>query len=356
MHPANQISLKPHKEPATALFHSGLLWKEWRQHRFLFLLFFSLMTLELVFSLFCMPFLASMQQNHVNVSSSFPILAVKAILQNGMSFTENISMIAVVMLAVIMLGKDRAHSLKYLVSTAVSRRQIIAAKWLLGSLVILLAMSVLVSVMYIISAPDPQTVPVQLLLLWGLRMTLALLFLFGLALLSACIFSASLYAAVFTGFFLALPMLLIHIIVSPLAKYHVLSAQHANQVYQWSNVFNIISYVGADGVSGGSGAFIAGISTFILLFLMILCFLFSMRVFEHAPLERNGEILLIGHSKEIGRLVLACLFAPLYAGDLSASWPWFFIYSLLLGAAIYLGLGLLWKLQFGLGLARRAVR
>jgi hypothetical protein len=33
----------------TALFHPGLLWKEWRQHRYLWILFFSLIMLQPVF-------------------------------------------------------------------------------------------------------------------------------------------------------------------------------------------------------------------------------------------------------------------------------------------------------------------
>lgn len=355
MHPENQISRNPPKHLDETWFHPGLIWKEWHQQRFLFLLFFLLMMLELIFSLFCSQILVSAQQTHVN-SVINPLLAVKTILQSGMSFTETVSGFAVVMLAVIMLGGERKQSLPYLASTAVSRRQILAAKWLLGSLVILLAMTALLLCMWLISALDPLTIPVQSLLLWGLHMTMALLGLFSVAMLSACIFSSILYAAVFSGFFLLLPMLLIHIVMAPLTKYDALSALQAAQVYALSNAFNVISYIGAEGGSGASTTWLPWFSTIILLFMMVLCIVLSLRIFEGAPLERNGEALLIGHSKEIGRLVLACLFAPFYAVNLAESWPWYFVITFLLASTIYFGFGLLWRLQSSLGLDRNAVR
>lgn len=339
----------------TALFHPGLLWKEWRQHRYLLLLLFFLMTLELLFSQLCVQIFSFGNQDPANSGLRLPLLVIKTILQNGMSFTENIAVIAVVLLAAIMLGAERGRSLNYLASTAVSRRQILAAKWLLGNLAIMLCMFGLFLYMYVISALNPLAVPVNLLLLWSLRMTVTLLFLFSLALLSACIFSSILYSTVFTGFFLMLPSLLSYIMVYPLSKYHVLSAMQASLVNQWSNTLDIMAYIGADGGIGTSNGWVFWVSTIILLGANILCLLLARRLFERNPLERNAEVLLSGNSKEVGRLVLALLLAPLWAGNLAGSWPLFLIYLLLLAAAVYLGFGLLWKLMANLGLGRNAV-
>lgn len=355
MHPADQARAKsPDQQATRSLFHPGLLWKEWHQHRYLFLLLLFLIMLETLFSQIYVQGFILNNQNTGYSDLRLPILVIKTILQNGMSFTESISIFAVVMLGAIMLGGERNHSLKFLAGTNVSRRQIIAAKWLLGNLAILICMVALLLNMYNISTIDPQAVPVQLLLLWGLRMTLALLFLFSLAMVSACIFSSPLYSAVFTGFFLMLPMLLMHIAIYPLEKFHVLSAMQAGQVNQLVNVLNIINYIGADGGSGVSNGGVAWGSAIILLIANVLCLLLSMWLFEHTPLERNGEMLMIGNSKEVSRLVLAILLAPLWAANLAGSWSLFLIYLVLLAAAIYLGLGLMWRLMASLGLNKNS--
>ncbi len=354
MHPADQTRAKWfNKYVITALFHPGLLWKEWRQHRFLFMLLFLAMMLELLFSqLYVQNFLSN--QNTAYSNLRMPILVIKTILQNGMSFTEIIAVIAVVLLAAIMMGAERGQSLNYLASTAVSRRQILAAKWLLGNLFIMFCMFGLFLYMYVISILNPLEVPVNLLLLWSLRMTVAMLFLFSLALLSACIFSSILYSTVFTGFFLLLPSLLSYIIVYPLSKYHVLSAMQANQVNQWSNTLDIMAYISANRGIEVSNGLIPWVTTIILPIAIIFCLLLAMRLFEHNPLERNGEVLLSGNSKEIGRLVLTILLAPLWATNLAGSWSLFLIYLVLLTAAIYLGLGLIWRFMASLDLGKNS--
>ncbi len=311
MRPADQARAKPLNQQAmTALFHPGLLWKEWRQHRYLLALLFFLIMLEPVFLplflLVSIPDASMIAESGLTPS----VWAVKSITQNGLGFMEQTSIVTVVLLASLMLGLERGSSLNYLASTAVSRRQILAAKWLLGNLGIMLCMFGLFLYMYGLSAINPLAISIHQLLFWSLRMTVALLTLFSLALLSACIFSSILYSTVFTGFFLMLPSLLSYIMVYPLSKYHVLSAMQASQVNQWSNTLDIMAYIGADGGIGASNGWVFWVSAIILLGANILCLLLAMRLFERNPLESNGEVLLIGNSKEIGRRVLALLLPP----------------------------------------------
>lgn len=334
------------------LFHPGLLWKEWRQHRYLWILFFSLIMLQPVFvplfiRVFALP-------NRIIAESGLSPSAwvLKAIIQNGACFMEQTAVIAVVLLATIMLGAERGSSLNYLASTAVSRRQILAAKWLLGNLGILVCMSALLLYMVAISTINSGIIPLSLLLLWSVRTTLVLLALFSLALLSACIFSSILYSAVFTGFFLMLPVLLTSIIVFPLTKFHVLTVAQASQVNQWLNYLNIIEYISADGAAGlNNTGYLLG-SMFVLLLADLLFLLMAMRLFDRNPLERSGEVFLSGNSKEKGRLGLAIFLSPLLACNMADSWPQFLICLLLLFIAIYLGMGILWRLSAGLGLAK----
>ncbi len=336
----------------TSLFHPGLLWKEWHHFRYLWILFFSLIMLQPIFvPLFTRAF--ALTNRAITESGLNPATWVlKAIIGGGIGFTEQAAMIAVVLLATIMLGVERGSSLNYLASTAVSRRQILASKWLMGNLGILVCMSVLLLYMAAISIINSGIIPITQILLWSVRTTLVLLVLFSLALLSACIFTSVLYSAVFSGFFLMLPVLLFNIVLFPLRKFHVLTVAQTSQANQWLNCLNVIEYISAESIAGlNDTSYFLG-SMFVLLLADQLFLLMAMRIFERNPLERSGEVFFSGNSKEKGRLGLAIFLSPLLACDMADSLLQFFLYWPLLFIAIYLGMGIIWRLLSGLSIGR----
>lgn len=336
----------------TGLFHPGLLWKEWRQFRWHWLLFFGLVMLEPVFDSLFIQFFAFRNRvpNESGLSPEGWVL--KSILGSGFSTMEQIAVMGVVLLAAIMLGTERGGSLNYLASAAVSRRQILAAKWLLGHLGILVGMLALLLGMAAIGAVNDGMIPLSAVLWWWVRTTMIMLVLFSLALLSACIFASILYSVVFTGFFLGLPLWLTGIVVLPLTKFQVLTEAQSTLAHHWLNALNVIEYISADSLAGLNHTGYFGGAMLALLLADLLFLLLALYLFENNPLEKSGEVFLSGNSKEKGRLGLAIFMSPLGAVDKAASWPQFFIYLLLIFVAVYLGMGILWRLSARLGLGR----
>jgi len=341
-----------------ALFHPGLLWKEWRQHRYLFVLLCLIIMLQpVLLPLFIRAFIQVLilRPGLTAVSDLNPwVSVVNGIIQSGGAIMEVTTIIAVILLAAVMVGHERGNSLNYLASTPVARRQILAAKWMTGSLAILTFMILLSAYMFGVARLNPGSINPDQLCSWAGSTTAALLCLFSLALLSASSCSSVLYSAAFTGFFLMLPIILSFIILNPLSKYAILSADQVTYANHWFNYLNIIDYIMQDSSYGLSNSDAWFVYIPLLLLANIVFLILAMRTFERNPLERSGEFLLRGNSKEIGRLMLACLFAPLYATELASSPELFLIYLLLIALGIYMGMGILWKTMAALGLSRRS--
>lgn len=333
-----------------AWVHTGLLWKEWHQHRYLLFLQ-ALIILQPVIYPFIWSFFSSFNLIHPPSSFDQWVWLVHSTIDNGNSMVELTSMIVVVFLAAAMLTLERGGTLNYLASTAVNRRQILVAKWLTGSLSILGSMICLALYMYGIAVMHPPFISIPQILFWSLLATLALLALFSLALLSACIFSSFLYAVAFTGFFLALPMLLSSIVLNPLYKYSILSDLQVAQAYQWLYQFNIVELIIRE--NADTGFSLSFLTSILVLLLFNFLFLFlAVHIFEHSPLERSGEVLLAGNSKEIGRLLLTVLLAPSGAAQLAGTWQLFLPWLLIIALGIYLGMGILWQFAARLGLSK----
>ncbi|MEN6459816.1 MAG: ABC transporter permease subunit [Syntrophomonas sp.] len=276
-------------------------------------------------------------------------MAVKNFIEDGGSSMG----IAVVLLAAYMVAGERGKSLNFLVSTPVNRRQILAAKWVTGSLTILLSMILLFAFMSTIHALYPTDIVMNQILTWAGRTTAALLCLFSLALLSASLCTGVLYSAALTVFFLALPVMAYIIIMFPATKYALLSSYQITQISHWLSYFNIINIMN-EGWKGAGITPTLALTITLLLMASLLFLLLAVRAFENNPLERSGEVLLRGNFKEIGRWIIVCLLAPLYAVKLADSVSWFIIYTILLTIGIYLGLGLLWRGMAWLGLSKQS--
>ncbi|HEX3010557.1 MAG TPA: ABC transporter permease subunit [Syntrophomonadaceae bacterium] len=331
-----------------SFLHPGLLWKEWRQHRYLFILFLLLVLQPLGLPIFIQAF--GLLSN-MSVAAFNPwVWAITNFIQDGGSSMG----IAVVLLAAYMVAGERGKSFNFLVSSPVSRRQILMAKWVTGSFIILISMILLLVYMSTIYSLYPTDIAINQILAWAGRTTAALLCLFSLALLSASLCTGILYSAVLTIFFLALLVMVNIIIMFPATKYALLSSHQITQITHWFSYFNLVNIIINELGNGESISLSLVLIIPMLLMASILFLLLAVRAFENNPLERSGEVLLTGSFKEIGRWMIVCLFAPMYAVELADSTNWFIIYTILLAIGIYLGLGWLWRAMAWLGLSRQS--
>lgn len=334
------------------LFHRGLIWKEWRYSRWYFLLLFlSVMVEPVLFPLL----VRSFGQESFLAGLSPWAHSVKFIIAKGTSTLEVTAMIAVVLLAALMMAGERNNGLKFLASTPVSREQILMAKWLTGSLAILACMVGVALYMLGVVAVEPAAAAFsQVLTWWGLT-SAALLCLFSLALMTAALFNGVLYSALLTPVILILPVWIMALGMDLLKKFGLLAVGSWEQAYRLVNYLFFPAYIMGEGwgveleLMGGGGYLLA---IFLLLLASWLLMRLAVYFFTRNPLERPGEMLLCGNSKQWVRIILAFLLAPAPASERSGSLGGFLLYFILFWLVVYVGLGLLWRIMAWMGLYR----
>ncbi len=333
----------------------GLLWKEWRQYYKYFFLAFVIISLEPV--LVPITYWVYRACDRADAWSD----GIKAILATGSSTTEVIAIIAAIVLAALMLAGERGSGLNYLVSTPVSRREIITAKYIVGSLGIL-AMMLFISLFLIVAGQLlPAQYSAQEVIQWAGLTTAALLCLFSLALLVAAFSGGILSSALFTAIIMWLPWMLVSLTMYVFRQFCAVStALELKARYIVAYLF-IPDYISRDGRhiwSSNSNQFIDRVTPdypleiIALLLASLLFFWLAIKIFEKNPLERQGELLLFGNFKQIGAIFVSFLMGLGWAGDVASSLTSFLVYFLVTGLGIYLVLVALIRLIAWLGLNR----
>ena len=328
----------------------GLLWKEWRQYYWSFILAFIVIGLEPVLVPITYWVYRTDAWSH----------GIKGILATGSSTTETIAMIAVIVLAALMLAGERGSGLNYLVSTPVSRRQIITAKYIVGSLGIL-AIMLIISLFLIVSGKVlPAQYSTQEVIQWATLTTAALLCLFSLALLVASFSGGILSSVLFTAIIMGLPWMLVSLTMYVFRQFCTVStALELKARYIVTYIF-IPDYITRDGRhiwNSNSNQFIDRVAPdypleiIALLLASLLFFWLAINIFEKNPLERQGELLLFGNFKQIGELFISFLSALGWAGDMASSLTSFLAYFLVMWLGIYLALVALMRVIAWLGLS-----
>jgi len=332
----------------------GLLWKEWRQYYWSFILAFIVIGLE--------PVMAPItywvyRSGRADAWSD----GIKAILATGFSTTEMVAIIAVIVLAALMLAGERGSGLNYLVSTPVSRQQIITAKYIVGSLGIL-AIMLFISLFLIVAGQLlPASYSTLEVIQWAMLTTVALLCLFSLALLVASFSGGILSSIIFAHIIIGLPWILVSLTLQVFRQFcQVSSALEFKARYIVTYLF-IPDYITRDRRyiwSGNNSQFIDRVmpdyplEITILLLASLLFFWLAIKIFEKNPLERQGELLLFGNFKKIGAIFLSFLMALGWAGDVASSLTSFLAYFLVMWLGIYLALVALMRIIAWLGLSR----
>lgn len=332
----------------------GLLWKEWRQYYWSFILAFIVIGLEPVL----VPITYWVYRTDRPDAWSD---GIKAILATGSSTTEMVAMMVVIMLAALMLAGERGSGLNYLVSTPVSRRQIITAKYIVGSLGILAIMLFVTLFLLVDGQLLPAQYSAQEVIQWAVLTTAALLCLFSLALLIATFSGGILSSVLFTAIIMGLPWMLLGISLATFRQFYAVSAALELKARYIVTYLFIPDYITRDGRyiwSGNSSQFIDRVipdyplEITLLLLASFLFFWLAIKVFEKNPLERQGELLLFGNFKQIGAIFLSFVSALGWAGDVASSITSFLAYFLIMWLGIYLALVVLMRVIAWLGLSR----
>lgn len=325
----------------------GLLWKEWRQYYRSFLLTLIIISLEPV--LVPITYWVYRTSDRADAWSD----GIKAILATGYSTTETAALIAVLLLAAFMLAGERGGSLNYLVSTPVSRQEIIKAKYITGSLALLVIM--LFISLFILAAGQilPAQYSAREVLQWVIPTTAALLCLFSLALMVASFSAGILSTALFTAVIMALPLMLASLALQVFRQFYQVSAMLELKVRCMITYLFIPDYITRDGryiwSSNSSLVFdrVAPDYALEVTILLLASWLFlwlAIKIFEKNPLERQGELLLFGNFKQIGAIFLSFLGALGWAGEVASAPLSFLGYFLVIWLGVYLFLIVLMKI------------
>ena len=270
---------------------------------------------------------------------------IKDILASGFSFTEIAATVTAVFLAALMLAGERGGTLNYLVTTPVSRREIIIAKFINGNLAILAIMSVISLFLMVAQAIQPAQYTMREVFEWAIITTATLICIFSLALLVASFCQGIWSSALITAFIMALPWMLLTIAAQVSSKFYTLSSGIELKLRYLATYLYIPDYISREGryiqdfygnVSIDRVNPDYPLEITLLLLISGLCFWLAIKVFEKNPLERRGEILLVGNFKQIAMILISLLSAILWAGEMASSPAAYLLYFPILWLGLYL--------------------
>lgn len=333
------IEERREQEGSKVMKIKGLLWKEWHQYRWYFMLALVLVSAEPILT----PL--SIQIGKMSDSAYAWSVNIKYILATGLSTTETTLMVGIVLLAALMLAGERGGTLNYLVTAPVSRRQIVISKFISGSLAIIAIMSAISLFFVVAQELQPALYSVQEVLNWAVITTGALLCLFSLTLLVASFCQGILSSALITMFIVGLPWILISIASQVLRQLGTLSAGMELKLRYLGTYLYIPDYISRDGryIWDSNGNLIIDrvnpdypLEIILLLVATGLCLRLAIKAFEKNPLERQGEILLFGNFKQVGMVFISFLTAMRWAGERAFSPASFLLYFPIMWLGLYL--------------------
>ncbi len=208
--------------------HMGLLWKEWIQNRFLIMIAF--------LALGYIPILGSLEGIVFKVKS----IIFGTVLTNQWSgniarmvdpsgskegSVALVGMIACILLGVLLLSNENQGSLKYLVSTPVSRKEIILAKYLIGAGSLITIMSLNCFFMVIGAHMSPADYTIMSVLQWTALFTVTYFAIFSIGFMVSCFINNSLLGFFICYFLLYMPQVLLELLRSVLSQFEFFSLE-----------------------------------------------------------------------------------------------------------------------------------
>lgn len=213
---------------------------------------------------------------------------------------------AAMLLGALLLGEERKGSLTYLVTTPVSRRNIVFTKFLSGTGTLLAAMGINTLFLIALSGPLGLDLSLTVLMRWGLIMSLGLISLFTMTLFASALTSGPLSAAGLSILLIYLPRMLAAMVDSIAARYlHVselfsIKAQYVQQYLtipayltgeHWYRVDHV-DHMGwiITGVSGVSSNIPPnlGLESGLLVLIIVILLALALLIFERLSLDEQG--------------------------------------------------------------------
>lgn len=296
-------------------FNRALIWKEWRQHRWLFGLAFILMSLQPIFQTvwyWAGQVVFRAPGGQLPVPDAWSLEIARMFNQNTHSITALGSLVAI-FLGIHLIAGERANStLDFLVSGPVGRREIIAAKYFVGAGVIagILLVNFLFAAGAAMALPAKYTIAIAAK--WFALAGAMLLVNFSMGFFAAVI-TGNWWAALICNYVLfLLPQIISSIVFNTVNIFTFLISGRAvgswfiNTVNHVEQHFSPFYYLNIDARRlAGEAVFTWDIPALLLAALVF--FLLAARLFESNPLERNGEISIFGGYRVVVKAILALI-------------------------------------------------
>jgi len=230
-----------------------------------------------------------------------------------------------VLLGALLLGEERKGSLTYLVTTPVSRRDIVLTKFLFGTGTLLAAMGITLLFLSAMSGSLGLDLSPMTFVRWGLLMSLTLIGLFTLTLFTATFTSGPMPAAGLSFILIYLPGMLAAMVDSTAARYFHVPESFSIKAHYVANYLTITDYLTGEhwfvvqhvdhfpnwimtGVSGSSGpAPSLGLESGMLLLITVILLGFAILVFEYISLDEQGAFFASNRTRRVFVILVGLL-------------------------------------------------
>jgi len=344
----------------------GLLDKEWRHNRGYMLVTFIL----IIYAPVIKTLLVIMQGDNslsqwgqeLNYALHFGIGLIHPMHYTGV--LEWLPFTGSVLLGIIMLGTEQQSGLKYLVSTPVSRRQIILSKFIPGAATILIAM--LINALFLIGLKTIHPMPFEIrdVLNWTMLAGVVCLAYYTLGLMAAAFSVGVLSAGIFVFLLNILPGLLTNMIGNIAARYFAASQALLLRIHTVGSYFNLSDYISRNGrnidhihysnlitVTGVSSDSIKSpdylMESGMLLIAVLLFLLLAVIIFERISLSAGGSMFMSSGARKAGLVIGATYLAYILVFPRAESLLMFSIYLVVVTGLICIGVIFLYRLQPG---------
>lgn len=270
-----------------------------------------------------------------------------------------------ILLGSLLLGEERKGSLNYLVSTPVSRREIVVAKFMAGAGGIIFAMGINSLFLAGLGVIHPMPYTGQDVLDWALLLTTACLAFFSLSLLVSTFTAGVLSAAMVTFFLSYLPRTVISMADFIAVRYFGISESVSIKLHYLGSYFSIGDYISRSGRAritslshspdwrftgiGSSGTIPpAYMLESLFLLLAVITFLFlAVKIFERASLESVGSVFASSTARRVCLAIIIILIYYFIIFPRTDTPIRFILYMLLLCLATYKAIKLIYRRLYG---------
>jgi ABC-type transport system involved in multi-copper enzyme maturation permease subunit len=329
-----------------SFWNKALLWKEWRQNRGKFWMLFLVMAWVpigmSILSLVMQPFTVPAWGGDPHQAWSHIIsLLVQGHASPFWAFWSSF------FLGVTMLGQERTgNTIEFLVTTPVSRKAIISAKFFMGAGVILLMMLIIGLYMILMPLFLPALYTIHDVMAWWLPTTGVQLAIFGVCFAVSTLSGRVISTYILSMIVLCLPLWMGNGVASILRTiYHFNSYDHASlasMFEHWGTMMFLPSYLFIPGAVEKTGF----LHVLAFLLVTVVSYILACWLFERNPLENNGQTLVFGNSLRVAQIGSA-IFIAFFLGDkqtliLQGGWGTFFLFAVIGFLVTYF----IWKVIF----------